>query len=48
MEHRASLCGKKTKRRNATGANQQRQLAISNDLEQLIWTAADIEERAEI
>ena len=47
MEHRASLSGKKRTRRNTNGTDQNHQLAISHDLEQ-VWTAADIEERAEI
>ena len=47
MEHRASLSGKKRERRNANGADQNHQLVRSDDLEQL-FTAADIEERAEI
>ena len=48
MEHRVSLCRKKKKRRNTNGADQQDQLAISDDLEQPLWTAAGIEERAKI
>ena len=47
MDHRASLCRKRRNRRNANGADHQHQLAISDDLEQ-VWTAADIEERADI
>ena len=49
MERRVSSCGKKRKRRNTNGADQQDQLAISDDLEQpRLWTAAGIEERAKI
>jgi hypothetical protein len=35
-KHRADLCGKKRKRRNANGDSQQNQLAICDDLEQLL------------